>query len=158
MIPKIRRRPWVDDRGYRHIQIDFGWDRWYRVLADVRIEREFWPNATRLILAGKPGMPPRPEPTKKDSLRMDQFRRSPEFLTMKQFWNWQGAVLEYSALHSSEEEYLLNRGRLEGFQLARQILDQVADYNPETGAASADEEEFYSNMARMDKAAPSGGY
>jgi hypothetical protein len=89
---------------------------------------------------------------------MDQFRRSPEFQTMQQFWNWQGAVLEYAALHAGEEEYLLLRGRLEGFHLARQILDQVADYNPETGPMSVEEEEFYSNMAQMDKAAPSGGY
>lgn len=158
MIPKIRRRPYVDTAGYRHIQVSFGWLRWNRILADVIIEQQFWPREHRLYRVGKKGFPARPEPTPKDSLRIDQFRRSPEFETMKRFWDWQEAVLSVSALHCAIEDFLLERGRVEGFQAARQLIDQVADYNPETGPMSTEEEEFYTNMARMDKAAPSGGY
>jgi hypothetical protein len=158
MIPKIRRRPYVDAEGYRHIRISFGWPKWNWFLADVRIEQEFWPRQERLLIAGKKGFPVRPEPTPKDSKQLDTFRRSPEFKTMKQFWDWQETVLEFSALHAAMEEYLVLRGRLEGFQLARQLLDQVADYNPEFGAMSEEEEEFYANMARMDKKTPSGAY
>ncbi len=158
MIPKVRRRPYVDRAGYRHVEVSFGWSRWNRILADVRICPEFWPAVQRLVAAGKTGFPPRPEPTPKDSLRIDQFRQSSEFQTMKEFWDWQETVLEFSALHAPLEDYLVQRGRLEGFQLARQLINQVADYNPESGPMSTEEEEFYTNMARMDRAAPSGGY
>lgn len=82
---------------------------------------------------------------------MSNFPSSPEGKTLKRYWDWMSHMLEYEVLHS-DEDYKLKRGRFEGFNIARKLIQQIAEFNGKQKPTLLDaEERFFENMRQMNK-------
>ena len=89
-----------------------------------------------------------PKPTGEESAQAADLIETRSYKIIRKFWNWQSLKLANRCCYNSDE-HLKSQGLYEGFQLARVIIEQIANWSTEEQPMTFEQADFYLNMQKM---------
>lgn len=153
-IPRTRWEEMTSDSGHQKLVIFRSWFGRKKIVKVCEIGRRFWPDDESVAARLTPGfsLKNQPKPTMAESAEAVDLIASRGYKVIRRFWNWQSVKLARRCCYDSDET-LKSQGMYEGFQLAKTIIEQVANWSEEEAPMTFDQADFYLNMSRMDSQA-----